>query len=130
MPFFSFQDAAGKGRPAHSPGSRHHRHQTQLIGRQIQMVILAFVNFMGGLMACVFTVLPFGIWFGATVAAGGIVCSAMTYWSAVASGDGMWTLYYGIIAWGVVQMLVGWVKRRRQSNAATVSPESRVRSGN
>jgi hypothetical protein len=155
--------------------------QTQLTGRQIQMVVLVFVTFMCALMAYVFTVLPtendlvgskrsavvsgmiaglaalwfaklivdamrdrrrgidrgpatvspwFDIWFGATVAAGGIVCSALTFWSAAAAGGGMWTLYYGMIAWGVVQMLVGWVKRRRQSNAATVSPESRVRSGN
>jgi len=54
----------------------------------------------------------FDVYFGAAVAAGGITCSGLTYWSAVAAGGGMWTLYYGMIAWGIIQMLIGWRKTR------------------
>jgi hypothetical protein len=50
----------------------------------------------------------FNVWFGAAVAAGGIACSALTYWSAASAGGGIWTLYYGMILWGVIQMLIGW----------------------
>jgi hypothetical protein len=52
----------------------------------------------------------FNVWFGAAVAAGGIACSALTYWSAASAGGGIWTLYYGMILWGVIQMLIGWKK--------------------
>ena len=50
----------------------------------------------------------FDLCFGAVVALGGITCTALTYWSAAAAGGGMWTLYYGMIAWGVGQMFVGY----------------------
>jgi hypothetical protein len=52
----------------------------------------------------------FNLFFGAAVAAGGITCSALTYFSAVAAGRGMWTLYYGLILWGVIQMFIGYRK--------------------
>jgi hypothetical protein len=52
----------------------------------------------------------FNIIFGALVAVGGITCSAMTYFSAVATGGGIWTLYYGMILWGIVQMFLGFRK--------------------
>lgn len=52
----------------------------------------------------------FDIIFGALVAAGGITCSALTYFSAVAAGGGLWTLYYGMVLWGLIQMFVGYRK--------------------
>ncbi len=52
----------------------------------------------------------FHIVFGALVVAGGITCSALTYFSASASGGGIWTLYYGMILWGLVQIGVGLAK--------------------
>ncbi|MDB5318943.1 MAG: hypothetical protein JWN40_574 [Phycisphaerales bacterium] len=135
--------------------------ETQLSGRQIQMIVLVIVILMSGFMAYVFTVLPsnddpvgsrqfavgpgiiaalatvwfvklvvdavrdkrrgiargpakvsgwFDVVFGAAVAVGGIICSALTYFSAVTAGGGIWTLYYGMIAWGFIQMFVGWRK--------------------
>src|SRR5688572_11226805 len=44
----------------------------------------------------------FDVWFGAAVAAGGVGCSALTYHSADPAGGGVWTLYYGMIAWGII----------------------------
>jgi hypothetical protein len=133
--------------------------ETQLSARQIGMVLLIVVMFMGGMMGYVEAALPstsdpvgskrtaivcvviavlaavwfgklvrnairdkrrgvergpakvsgrFNVWFGAAVAAGGIACSALTYWSAAGAGGGIWTLYYGMILWGVIQMLIGW----------------------
>ena len=52
----------------------------------------------------------FNVFFGALVAVGGITCSALTYFSAVAAGGGMWTLYCGMILWGIMQMFVGYRK--------------------
>jgi hypothetical protein len=56
----------------------------------------------------------FNLIFGALVAVGGIACSAITYFSAVATGGGMWTLYYGMILWGIVQMFLGTQKLSEQ----------------
>lgn len=50
----------------------------------------------------------FNLWFGSVVVTGGIACSVLTYQSAVAAGGGVWTFYYGMIAWGIIQMLRGW----------------------
>src|SRR4051812_7322568 len=52
----------------------------------------------------------FNVIFGALVALGGIICSALTYFSASAAGGGFWTLFYGMILWGMVQMFVGYRK--------------------
>jgi len=60
----------------------------------------------------------FNIVFGALVAAGGITCSALTYFAAVASGDGIWTLYYGMILWGLGQMIIGFRQLRDERRAA------------
>jgi 4-hydroxybenzoate polyprenyltransferase len=60
----------------------------------------------------------FNVVFGALVAVGGITCSAITYFSAVAAGGGIWTLYYGMILWGIVQMFRGFLKLRDQPRAA------------
>jgi hypothetical protein len=137
--------------------------ETQLSGRQIVMVVLVVVIFMGAMMAYVFVVLPsnidpigsrhtavawgliatfaaiwfvklavdsardrrqgivrgpakvtgrFNILFGGAVTLGGIICSALTYWTAVSAGSGICTLYYGMIAWGIAQMLFGWWRIR------------------
>jgi membrane protein CcdC involved in cytochrome C biogenesis len=67
----------------------------------------------------------FGICFGAAVALGGITCSALTYWSAAAAGGGIWTLYYGMVLWGGIQMLIGYRKlRHSRSVARSPSPEA------
>ena len=52
----------------------------------------------------------FDMLFGAAVALGGITCSGLTYWSATAAGGGIWTLYYGMVAWGLIQMFIGYRK--------------------
>jgi len=52
----------------------------------------------------------FDIFFGVLAAGGGIVCSVVTYSSAVSAGGGIWTLYYGMIGWGLVQAFLGWRK--------------------
>lgn len=131
--------------------------ETNLSGRQIVMVILAFVVVAGAMIAYVMIALPsttdpagsrraamvcgfiatlaaiwfvklsidavrdkrrgisrgpakvsgwFNVWFGVAVTLGGVVASVLTYRSAV-SGGGMWTLYYGMILWGLVQSLLG-----------------------
>jgi hypothetical protein len=54
----------------------------------------------------------FNILFGALVATGGITCSALTYFSAVAAGGGIWTLYDGMILWGIIQMYLGYRRLR------------------
>ena len=148
--------------------------ETQLSSRQIGMVILIIVMFMGGLMGYVEFAIPstndpvgsrrtvivcvvitclaavwfgklvgnaiqdkrrgiergpakvsgrFNLWFGAAVAAGGIVCSALTYWSAASAGGGIWTLYYGMILWGVIQMGMAW-KRIGDERAESPSRSS------
>jgi hypothetical protein len=58
----------------------------------------------------------FHMWFGAVVALGGIACSVMTHFSAVAAGGGVWTLYYGMILWGAIQMFTGYRRRRVDSD--------------
>lgn len=55
----------------------------------------------------------FHVWFGAAVAVGGIVCTSLTYQSAVAAGGGTWTLFWGMIAWGTIEALIGFGKVRR-----------------
>jgi O-antigen/teichoic acid export membrane protein len=60
----------------------------------------------------------FNIIFGALVAVGGITCSTMTYFSAVAAGGGIWTLYYGMILWGIIQVFHGFPKLRDERRAA------------
>jgi hypothetical protein len=60
----------------------------------------------------------FNIFFGALVALGGITCSALTYFSAVEAGGGIWTLYYGMIGWGIIQMFLGFRKLGDQRRAA------------
>ena len=60
----------------------------------------------------------FDLVFGGAVALGGIACSALTYWSATAAGGGIWTLYYGMILWGVTQMFLGYLKLRRSRSVA------------
>jgi hypothetical protein len=52
----------------------------------------------------------FNIYFGAAVVLGGIICSALTYWSAITAGGGIWTIYYGMIGWGLAQMFIGYMK--------------------
>ena len=54
----------------------------------------------------------FGMFFGAAIALGGVTCSALTYWSASAAGGGVWTLYYGMIVWGLIQMFIGYRRTR------------------
>ncbi len=44
----------------------------------------------------------FDLYFGAAIALAGITCSGLTYWSATAADGGIWTLYYGMIAWGLI----------------------------
>ena len=59
----------------------------------------------------------FHVCFGAIVALGGISCSALTYQTADLN-DGMWTLYWGMIAWGVIQLFVGvWKVRHADFDA-------------
>lgn len=61
----------------------------------------------------------FDVIFGAAVAIGGITCSALTYWSATVAGGGVWTLYYGLIAWGLVQMFIGFRRIAPTRDSAT-----------
>ena len=61
----------------------------------------------------------FNIIFGAVVAIGGITCSAITYWSAAEAGGGIWTLYYGMILWGLVQAFIGYLKLQDSQEAAS-----------
>ena len=61
----------------------------------------------------------FHVCFGAAVAIGGIACSALTYQTAGMDG-GIWTLYWGMIAWGIVQVLIGVRKLRHPDADATV----------
>ena len=137
---------------------------THLSARQILMVVLVFVIFMGALFAYVFTAFPsnnepvasrrfaigsgivatlatlwfaklvadsirdrrrgivrapakiggrFHLWFGAATAAGGAIGTVLTYQNAVAAGGGTWTLYYGLIAWGLIHLFIGWRKLSR-----------------
>ncbi len=60
----------------------------------------------------------FNIIFGALVAVGGITCSSLTYFSAVTAGGGVWTLYYGMILWGIIQMFRGYRKLGDERGAA------------
>ena len=55
----------------------------------------------------------FHLWFGAATAAAGVAGSVLTYNNAVAAGGGTWTLYTGLIAWGVIHMFIGWRKISR-----------------
>src|ERR671913_246464 len=50
----------------------------------------------------------FHVWFGLIAVAGGIACSFLTLDAARMAGGGIWTLYYGIIGWGVLQTIYGW----------------------
>ncbi|HEV8290381.1 MAG TPA: hypothetical protein VGP94_00590 [Tepidisphaeraceae bacterium] len=56
----------------------------------------------------------FHVWFGAAVAVAGAVCSLLSYRNAVDPGQGIWTLYWGMIVWGLLQMAVGGIKIRAQ----------------
>ena len=60
----------------------------------------------------------FNLVFGALVTAGGMTCSALTYFSAVAAGGGIWTLYYGMILWGIAQMFFGFRQLSDERHAA------------
>ena len=142
---------------------------TALTARQVLMVVLCFVMFIGGMLGTVFIMLPsyneteasrntaigsiviaslafvwfvklcfdairdkrrgilrapakiggrFHIWFGLLAAVGGVACSWLTLDAARQSGGGYWTLYYGMIVWGTVQMLYGWNMLRRERDDA------------
>jgi hypothetical protein len=56
----------------------------------------------------------FHVWFGAAVAAGGAVCSLLSYHNSADFGQGFWTLYWGMIIWGLLQMALGGIKIRAQ----------------
>jgi len=62
----------------------------------------------------------FHVFFGAAVAAGGILCSVLAYRSAVAEGGGVWTFYWGMIGWGCVQMVLGVYQLRNGDFSAKV----------
>ena len=66
----------------------------------------------------------FNIIFGALVAVGGITCSALTYFSAVTAGGGIWTFYYGMILWGIIQMFRGYRQLGEKRTAAVGSLQS------
>ena len=71
----------------------------------------------------------FHIGFGAFAAVGGICCSALSYWSAVQLGAGVWTLYSGMILWGLIEILLGaWRIRTGRDSTLTnpVSPSTHV----
>ena len=140
---------------------------TELSGRQILMVVLCVLIFMGGMMGTVFIMLPsytepeasrntaivcivvaslatiwfiklcidairdkrrgvergpakvggwFHIWFGLLAVVGGLAW--LTLDTAQKSGGGVWTLYYGMIGWGMLQTIYGWNKLRQERNAA------------
>lgn len=55
----------------------------------------------------------FHICFGGLIALGGIICSVLAYQSAVAEGARFWTFYWGMTAWGIVQLVFGVRKLRR-----------------
>lgn len=67
----------------------------------------------------------FHVFFGALVALGGITCSVLAYQSAVAAGGGMWTLYSGMMLWGVIQMVLGYgkLKTRKDERPANTTAE-------
>ena len=53
-------------------------------------------------------VLILGAWlFGGLIALGGIIATALTYHAAVMAGGGTYMLYWGMIAWGVIEMCMG-----------------------
>jgi hypothetical protein len=56
----------------------------------------------------------FHVWFGLTTAVGGVVCSWLTLDAARLAGGGVWTFYYGMIVWGIGQMMYGGNMIRRQ----------------
>ena len=60
----------------------------------------------------------FHVWFGLIAVIGGIACSFLTLETARMAGGGIWTLYYGMIGWGVLQTIYGWnLLRRERGNA-------------
>jgi hypothetical protein len=56
----------------------------------------------------------FHVFFGAAVALVGAGCSLLSYRNAPDPGSGIWTLYWGMIVWGLVQMALGGIKIRAQ----------------
>jgi hypothetical protein len=56
----------------------------------------------------------FHIWLGAFIAAGGIIASVLEYESAGLSHDRSWNIYWGMVAWGLLQMLLGAYKLRHR----------------
>ena len=60
----------------------------------------------------------FHIGFGLIAAAGGVACSLLTLDAARMAGGGVWTFYYGMIGWGVLQMIYGWTVLRREREEA------------
>ena len=56
----------------------------------------------------------FHVWFGLIAALGGIACSFLTLDAARMVGGGVWTFYYGMIGWGMLQTIYGWTMLRRE----------------
>ena len=60
----------------------------------------------------------FHVAFGLLAAIGGIACSWITYDAAGQAGGGVWTFYYGMIAWGLLEMFYGINQLRREREDA------------
>jgi hypothetical protein len=67
----------------------------------------------------------FHVCFGVVIAGGGIACSALAFSNAAAEGAGTWTLYWGMILWGVVQTIRGLYQVRHPDEEAKV-PSGRL----